>query len=380
MSAEVSASDRSGDPLRLGIVGCGSVSEAYMLEIAKLQCAGRVRLVAICDTDVERLERARGTHQPVRTATAFQAITEAPDIDVVLVLTSMEHHASIARSALEAGKHVLVEKPLAITMTDAQDLVRTAEDSTGYLVCAPHVTLSPTFAAIGSRLQRGDIGRVVSARGLYGWAGPDWAGWFYGPAGGSIFDLGVYNIASLTGLLGPVREVVAMTGVATPRRAVAGGVVEVESEDNAHILLHFGDAVFASVATGFNMQKYRRPGLELYGTEGTIQLLGDDWAPRGYEMWQNDVGAWQIFGETAPNWPWTFGLEYLLDCIGQGLRPTGSPIHALHVLEVMLKAKESGRTGRMQTIESRFERQAFAGGVSAPEWHRVHDDTRAHAT
>ena len=69
--------------------------------------------------------------------------------------------------------------------------------------------------------------------------------------------------------------------------------MRVQAEDNAHVLIDFGDARFASVTTGFTMQRYRSPAIELYGSDGVLQLLGDDWAPEGYELWRNERGAWE---------------------------------------------------------------------------------------
>ena len=143
------------------------------------------------------------------------------------------------------------------------------------------------------------------------YSGPGWGPWFYRKGGGCLFDLGVYNITSLTGLLGPVRRVTAMAGVAIPERVVDGERMQVEAEDNAHVLLDFGEAVFAVVTTGFTLQQYRCPAIELYGSAGTLQMLGDDWDPDGYELWRNDTGAWQIFPESDPDWPWTDGLSHL---------------------------------------------------------------------
>src|SRR5262249_19123387 len=145
-----------------------------------------------------------------RVAERYEDIVDAPDVDLVLVLTSMPQHGPITRAALAAGKHVLVEKPMAVSLEEAAGLVELARNSRGFLLPAPHVVLSPTYQLIWQRLQRGDIGQVFSARGLYGWSGPDWGKWFYKRGGGSLFDLGVYNIASLTGLLGPARRVMAM--------------------------------------------------------------------------------------------------------------------------------------------------------------------------
>ena len=96
--------------------------------------------------------------------------------------------------------------------------------SPGLLVCAPHILLSPTFRAVHAAVRSGEVGRLLSARARYGWAGPDWNEWFYQPGGGSLFDLGVYNVTSLCALFGPARRVTAMVGVAIPERVVNGRV------------------------------------------------------------------------------------------------------------------------------------------------------------
>ena len=212
----------------------------------------------------------------------------ADDVDIVLVLTSMNEHGPLTRAALEAGKHVLVEKPLATSLEDAAELVELSRTSDGLLVCAPHILLSPTFRAMHACAREGRIGDLLSARARYGWAGPSWNEWFYQPGGGSLFDLGVYNVTTLCALFGPARRVTAMVGTAIPERDVNGRSITVEADDNAHVLLDFGDARFGVVTTGFTMQKYRSPAVEVYGSEGTMQMLGDDWAPEGWELWRNE--------------------------------------------------------------------------------------------
>jgi predicted dehydrogenase len=289
----------------------------------------------------------------------------------------MAQHGEIVREALRAGKHVLVEKPIAVSLAEAAEIVAQARNSAGYLVSAPFVTLSPTFQIMRDRVRAGDIGKVCLARARYGWSGPDWSDWFYRAGGGPIFDLAVYCITSLTGMLGPAKRVMAMTGIAQPSRVVNGKRIQVEVEDDAQVLLDFGGAVLAVITSGFTMQKYRSPALELYGTEGTIQMLGDDWAPEGYELWQNSVGAWQTYYETDPHWQWTAGLPHLVECIRNQEKPQITPEHAYHVLEIMLAAQISGRTGQAQEIKSTFALKSESGGAREAEaGHRIHDPRR----
>ncbi len=363
-------------PVRVGFVGCGSVmSRPYMSLATQLQHQGKIDIVAACDVREEKREFVSSRFGIENFTTEYLELVQSDDVDLVLVLTSMNEHGPITRAALEAGKHVLVEKPMSTSMEEARELVELARRSAGYMVPAPHVLLSPTYQAIHARVRKGEIGKVLSARAFYGWAGPNWGQWFYRPGGGALFDLGVYNVVSLTGLLGPAKRVTAMTGVAIPRRVVDGEEIEVQAEDNAHVLLDFGESVFAVVTTGFTIQRYRTPAIELYGGDGVIQMMGDDWAPDGYEMWRNEIGAWQIYEETAPRWPWTDGLRHLVECIQTGAKPVITPEHGYHVLEIMLKAQAAGRDGQAREIESSFELPSLSGEEPGEAAHLIHDRT-----
>ena len=364
-------------PTRIGIVGCGSVMRGpYTRQMQIMRNKGiPFEVTATCDVAPENEQVVRERFGDVRFSTDYRAVVESKDVDLVLVLTAMPAHGSIARAALEAGKHVLVEKPMAVDLETAAELVELAKRSPGHLLPAPHVLLSPTYQTIWKRIQRGDIGQPLQARARYGWNGPWWGKWFYQPGGGSLFDLGVYNVVALSGLLGSAQRVTAMTAVTRPERVVDGAPMRVEAEDNAHVLIEFPNAVLGVVTTGFTMQKYRSPAIEIYGSQGTIQMLGDDWDPDGYELWQNSAGAWQIFAETDPNWPWTDGLRHLVESIQQGTRPIITPEHGFHALEIMLKAMEAGRDGRARAIESTFVQPSFAAEGERTDAHLVHDRT-----
>ena len=362
-------------PVRLGILGLGSVYwTPYRAAIERL--GGRVRVAAAYDPDPEKRAAAdRATGTPVALAGA-DAVIEHPEVDAVLVLTSMREHGRLARAALEAGKHVLVEKPMATTLDEAAALAAAARATGRTLVCAPAVLLSPTYRAIAARVAAGEAGRVVLARARYGWAGPWWGRWYYEPGGGALFDLGIYNVTSLCGVLGPVRRVIALVGTAIPERTVEGAAIRVESDDNAHLLLDFGESRFATVTTGFTMQRYRSPCIELYGTHGVMQMLGDDWAPEGHEVWRNDAESWEIHPETDPHWPWTDGLRHLVECIETGAPSVIRPEHAYHALEIMLAAQAAGADGRGREITSGFpapDLDRLAGDAGDDDHRRVHD-------
>ncbi len=361
-------------PVRVGVIGSGSVARKYIPHMQRLNIPRqRVDIAVVCDTDERQWDEARQKYALNSFTADYREVVADAGIDLVLVLTSMQQHGEIAHAALEAGKHVLVEKPMAMTLPEAAELVKLAERSPGFLLCAPHVVLSPTYQAIWQQLQLGAIGKILSARGFYGWSGPYWGPWYYRTGGGPMFDLGVYNVTTLTGLIGPARRIMAMSGIAIPERIIDGEKITVATDDNAQLLLDFGDTCYAVVTTGFTIQRYKVPGIELYGAAGTIQMIGEDWAPAGYEMWQNSAGCWQTY-EDQSNWPWTDGIRHMIECIETGIAPAITPEHAYHVLEIMLKSMESGRSGQAIPIESTFTPPRFDGASTlGPGAHLIHD-------
>jgi predicted dehydrogenase len=346
---------------------------AYMAQIERLRGRGLIEVVAAADHRESRRDLILRTFRIPRFSTDARDVIDADDVDLVMILTSIPAHARLATAALDRGKHVLVEKPMATTLEDARQLLEAARRSRGHLVCAPHVILSPTFQTLWWRLHRGEIGEVHLARARYGWAGPSWNEWFYAAGGGALFDVGVYSVTSLTGLLGPARRVMAFAGVAIPDRSVGAQTIAVAAEDNAQVLLDFGQSCFAVITTGFTIQQYRGPALELYGRTGTLQMLGDDWAPQGYDARRADTGAWQHHKDLDPAWAWTDGLRHLVECIRDGRPPLMQPDHAFHVLEIMLAAREAARTGVAQVVSSVFAPLAFEAPTADRSVHLMHD-------
>jgi predicted dehydrogenase len=344
----------------IGVLGLGSVFwGSYRPQIERLGRAARVELRAVYDVD-ERRRAAVAERLGLAESSSEDDLIKRDDVDVVLVLTSMPHHGRLALAAMAAGKHVLVEKPMATTLEEAAELVRLAAEGRSRLVCAPHVLLAPTYREMWTRLRAGVIGDLHLARARYGWSGPWWGQWFYRPGGGAIFDLGCYNVTSLCGFVGSVRRVSAMMGIRVPQRVVDDELIDVEVDDNVQLLFDHGENRFSTTMTGFTLQSYRSPAIELYGSTGSMQMLGHDWAPEGFEQWRNENGAWEVYPETNPQWHWTSGFEHLVETIEHGGETLTRPEHAYHVLEVMLAAKRSSDEGRVVEIESEFPEPDFA--------------------
>jgi predicted dehydrogenase len=345
--------------IRVGVAGCGSVGEhAYLPDLA---ASPYVELTAVCDVDPERVRRVAERHGVPAYYTDVDAMLARSAFELLLNLTPMRLHAPINLGGLRAGRHVFCEKPLATTLQEADELVEEAGRRSLRLYGAPNAALSPTFHAAAAVVTSGAIGKVCAARGRYGSNGPH-EPWFYRVGGGSLFDLGVYNVTTLTGLLGPAKGVVALSGVAVPRRTLHGQELTVEADDNTMLLLDFGEAVYAVIQTGFVYPLYpghrgvydERTTIELLGTRGAVNWLGYDWAPRGIEVRTTSSETWETRATDQQGYTWQCGGSYIARCLAEGTEPLMTLAHAYHCLEIMVGAFESVRTGRRVEIRSTF--------------------------
>jgi predicted dehydrogenase len=349
---------------RVGVVGCGDVSEKYLPDLAACPF---VELVAVCDVAEPRARWAAERFAVPAWYLDVDEMLARTDFELLINLTPMRLHALFSLKALRAGRHVLSEKPIAITLPEADQLMEEAARRSLKLFGAPNSVLSPAFRAAALAIGAGEIGKVCAAHARYGYKGPN-VPWFYQAGGGSLFDLGVYNVMTLTGLLGPARSVVAFSGVAVPRRVIQGQEIAVEADDNTMLLLDFGGAVYAAIQTGFVYPVYdERVTIELCGTAGAIQWLGFDWAPAGIEVRTAGATSWQPRATDQQGYTWQCGGSYLARCLATGEQPLMTPEHAYHTLEIMLGALESARTGRRVDLRSTFPWPVVTGAAAILE-------------
>jgi predicted dehydrogenase len=298
-----------------------------------------------------------------------------PEVDVVLIITPPESHSALVRQALEQGKHVVVEKPAAATRYEAFQLMRLAQDRGLHLMCAPFVQLAPTFRALWGRMQEGTIGKVHSARGLYGNAGSTWAHWYHDGSIGPLAEVGIYNLKSLTAALGPVVEVQAAESLAAARREICGKAVETTGADVSHVLLKHQEGALSSLVSSHCVQRYRRPALEFYGTEGTANLLGDDWDPRGFEIWRNHGACWEEFEPIDPTWSWADGLAEMVNALCEERPPLHHLEQDIHLLEVIEACSKAAKEKRAITVHSTFQPLDLRL-QERQDRHHLHDHTR----
>ena len=364
-------------PVNVGFIGAGNVLPAYLQMLDRLVPRGLAVEGPICARRPETREALLGRRPGARVVAEAQDVLADPAVDLVVILTPPSSHAELVAGALAAGKHVLCEKPLADRAAAARELVERAGEESRLLICAPFVHLSPSFRRLWTLVHDGALGQVHAARAHYGNPGSTWAAWYHQDPAATLGDVGVYNLKSLAALLGPVTEVLAASATALPDREIGGAAVEAGDPDTWQLVLRHEGGALSSLLASHITWSYRRPALELYGTEGTANLLGDDWDPHGIELYRESTGSWELFEPEDTTWLWADGLREAVVAIGSGADPLDEPALDVHLLEVIEAAGHAASTGRAIEVESRFPvfealRVAPAGDGGG----HVHDRTR----
>ncbi len=340
-------------PITVGILGAGNVLWAYLQALDRLVPRGLAVEGPVCARREEIWPALLARRPGIRlVADPLRVLDSAAD--VLVIITPPESHAELTRLALEHGKHVLVEKPMAPSRSEAEKLVNLAARRGLHLMAAPFVQLAPTIRVLWGRLRDGEIGKIHTARSLYGNAGSTWANWYHDGSIGPLAEVGIYNLKSLTAFLGPVTEVLAAEETAVTPRSVAGKEIATPGADVSHAVLRHASGALSSIISSHAIQRYRRPGLEFYGTKGTANLLGDDWDPRGFEIWKNQSGCWEEYEPIEGTWLWTDGLSELVMALKQGRPPLTELTHDLHLLDILAAAQRAARENRGIPVSSRF--------------------------
>src|SRR5690242_10949121 len=248
--------------VRLGVVGAGSIAVRGILpHLALGDVQDRVHLAAVCDPVPGRAEAAATRFGVDRAFTEYEDLLAHGEVDAVTLASPIGLHYAQGRQALEAGKHVHFNKTMTTTAAEATALIDLARAKGLKIVASPGEMLFPHNQAIKRLIAEGALGTLCwavcgAAFGTYhedeavrhgddvlSNIDPTW--YFRKPGGGPLYDMTVYALHSVTGILGPAKRVTAMSGVRIPLR----GDVQTEADDNTVILIDFGDNLFC-VATG----------------------------------------------------------------------------------------------------------------------------------
>ena len=262
---------------KIGIVGCGNISGTYL----KVARTFDILEVAACADVIPELAQAKAAEYGVPKACSPDELLADPDIEIVVNLTPPAAHADIAIRALEAGKSIYNEKPLAIAREDARRMLQLAKDRHLRVGCAPDTFMGAGLQTCRKLIDDGWIGQPVAATAFMLSHGPE--SWhpnpffFYQPGAGPLFDMGPYYLTALVSLLGPVRRVTASARASFPERIATckehyGERIPVSTATHVAGVLDFASGAVGTLIMSFDVWAHTLPRIEIYGSEGSLAV------------------------------------------------------------------------------------------------------------
>jgi predicted dehydrogenase len=344
--------------LRVGIVGCGNIAGPYARDIA---AKSNLQLVACTDLDASRAEALAAQHDARAVPALDDLLNE--DVDLVVNLTFQGSHAAITRRALEAGKHVHSEKPLALTSGEAWELVELANRRGVRLGCSPFTLLGEAQQTAWREIRSGRSGPLRAV-----FAEVDWGRietWHPAPLPfyevGVLIDVGVYPLTLLTAMLGPVRRVQAFGRLLMPDRVTREGTpYRIETPDLQVVLLDLESGVTVRLTASFYVGQHARgyAAVAFHGDDGTVSLehffkfdAAVEFAPYGDRSTFTRVPPVR---EASGEIDWGRAVEDLAAAIVEDRPHRATGEQAAHIVDVFLAAAESMRTGNTIEVTSSF--------------------------
>ena len=352
-------------PVKVGVIGCGNISDIYLETMKRF---GILEVVACADLVPERARAKAEQHGIPKSCTVRQLLARK-NIEIVVNLTIPAAHAEVALQALEAGKSVYGEKPLAVTREQAGEMMDLANQKGLLIGNAPDTFLGGGHQTCRKLIDDGWIGRPVSmtcfmqCHGHESWH-PD-PEFYYQTGGGPMFDMGPYYLTALIAMNGPIRRVCASTGNAFSERTITsepkyGQKIPVNTPTHIAGVLDFANGAICTMVTSFDVWAHSLPNIEVHGETGSMSVPD----PNGFG------GPIRIRRGGADGWtemPLSHGyaensrglgvadMAYAL-CSDRTHRASGEM--AYHVLDVMHALHESSDKGRHVKIKSTCEQPA----------------------
>jgi predicted dehydrogenase len=351
------------EPVKVGIIGCGNISNIYFETCQRLEI---LEVKACADLDLERA-KAKAAEHGIPYALSVAELLADPEIQIVINLTIPKAHFEVCKAALDAGKSTYVEKPLALTRTQGQELLKLAQAKGLRLGGAPDTFLGAALQTCRKVMDDGLIGEPVAATAfMLGHGHESWhpdPEFYYKPGGGPLFDMGPYYLTALVSLLGPITRISGSAQKSFAERTVTsqpkhGQTIVVETPTHIAGTADFANGAVVTVIMSFDTWAHSLPPIEIHGTLGSLSV--PDPNNFGGEVKINTGGGWEPV-------PLTHGFAE--NSRGLGVADmafaitTGSPQRAngeltYHVLEAMWGFLDSSEQSQYYAMQSTVERPA----------------------
>jgi predicted dehydrogenase len=361
------------EKVKIGIIGCGNISAIY---IKNCKTYDILDLVAVADLDIERA-KARAAEFNISKAYSVEEILADPAIELIINLTIPAAHAEICLKALEAGKNVYVEKPLAVTREDGERVLELAKSKGLIVGSAPETFMGGGIQTCRKLIDDGQIGKPVAVsafmmgKGHEHWH-PD-PEFFFQVGGGPMFDMGPYYLTALVSLLGPIRRISGSATISYPERIISsepkkGTKIEVKTPTHVTGILEFTEGVVGTMIMSFDiMGGASLPPIELYGSEGTLKVPDPNTFGGPVMLRKKGETEWTEIPLTHEHVENSrgIGVADMAYALRNGREHRANGELAYHVLEAMHGFHDASREGKYYDMKSSCSRPTplATGGI-----------------
>jgi UDP-N-acetyl-2-amino-2-deoxyglucuronate dehydrogenase len=326
-----------------GIIGCGMISAWHAEAITKISQA---RLVGVTDAVAELRTALAGKYEVKSYDTVAEMLAD-PDIQIISVCTPSGLHASLAIQAAQAGKHVIVEKPMALHLKDADQMIDTCEKHRVKLGVISQLRFAPAIQRLKQALEAKTLGRIVLGdlymkfyRSQEYYDQGNWRGTWEMDGGGALMNQGIHGVDLLRYLMGPIKSVSAHARTLSRKIAV---------EDTAVAILEFQNGALGVIEATTSVYPGSTRHLEINGERGTIILEENSivrWDIEGQKP-PEGVVVGHTAGDTSSN-PGAFGVEGhvyqiadMVEAVINNRRPVVDGAEGRNALELILAAYQA---------------------------------------
>ncbi|WP_022882838.1 Gfo/Idh/MocA family protein [Gryllotalpicola ginsengisoli] len=341
----------------VGVIGAGNISTQYLTNLTAFPDV-EVRFVA--DLDLDRAEfqaQAFG----VRGFGTVDELLADPEIEIVVNLTIPKVHAEVALRALEAGKHVWTEKPIALDRESGRRLLEEARARGLRVAGAPDTFLGAGIQTARRLVESGAIGAPMTALTLMQQPGPE--SWHPNPdflfqeGGGPLFDVGPYYVTALIQLFGPVKRVAAVASRSKTVRTIgsgprAGETFEVTVPTHVTTVFEFEGGQTSQSIFSFD-SKIKRTLFEVTGVDGALEA-NDPNMFVGDLVLHTDAPEPEVIPTEGEKAARGTGVVELARAIRAGVPERASGEQAFHALDIMVSTIEAADRGEWVPVESTF--------------------------
>lgn len=358
---------------KVAVIGCGSFAcSQYFPNISR---EANAECVAAVDSVVERAEEASRKFGIPYWYQSVEELLEKCEFDIAINAASIPEHHKINMTVLEAGKHLISQKPAALSVEEITEQINLAKKKGVLFTAVPIHAMRPDILRAKQLIADGAIGKVLMIKCVSAHGGPEYfqyrnsdPTWFFEKNAGALFDMGVHGLHQVTAIMGPAKRVMCMSTLGMPKRVIRSGclngkeIIANQLPDHYLISLEFANGKIGFVDTGFCQRASRSVPLEIFGSNGTISFdpPGDTWPdPKLYvDSIEHDYRGW-IELMPGVNPPKRIHnqcccLRDLIDALEGGTQPLLTPEHHRHVIEIMCSLPKAANTGQSIELTTEF--------------------------